>query len=121
LGKGLGGFYKVFIFLILMLLPLRGECGNWDYIEYGLYAGSVAALGCDLIATHRMLEQGNYELNPVLGRDPSDAKLVRYFIGGSVVRYIIADLLPKDWRKAFLSSGIVFNLTMTWHDRKLNK
>ena len=88
-------------------MMLGSQCysfDQWDTYDVMLYVGAEVALLADVYTTERGLDKGGHERNQVLGKYPSDTRLVMWFIGGSVGRLAVAHVLPSTWRKVYLGS-----------------
>jgi hypothetical protein len=51
-----------------------------------------------------------HETNALLGKNPSDARIRNYFIGGTALHAGIAKALPNEWRPWWIGGGIVLQL-----------
>ena len=69
-------------FIVVVLVVALSGCAHlkphprkWTKGEKALLCVSVVAAGADYYTTERFLDRGYEELNPVLGKHPSDTKL----------------------------------------------
>lgn len=60
-----------------------------------------------------------YEMNTLLGRHPSRAKVNAYFASGIVLHVLIARMLPEKWRHAFQYGCIGWELGIVSHNYSL--
>lgn len=89
------------ITILLLLVPnlAWSLCDDWTRTDTNtalVFSGTVAA---DLYTTKRVLEDGGYETNPLLGKHPSDQTLA--LAGAAAISgYLVgACLLPQPWRE----------------------
>lgn len=60
-----------------------------------------------------------YETNPMLGRRPSESRVNTWFLSMAFAQIGIANLLPRDWRRIWIGSGIVLEASMTAHNEAI--
>lgn len=105
------------IIVALCLLAGPVHAGEpWDAVDATLGATAAAALVVDWRQT-REIRAPMIETNRILGEHPSTARIDGYFIGAALVGYLIADALPRPWRRAFLTGGAVIELTVVRKNR----
>lgn len=61
------------------------------------------------------------EVNPLLGKHPSNAEINRFFIAGALLHYAIAKTLPSEWREPFQYLGIGLEIGVIGHNFILSK
>lgn len=61
-----------------------------------------------------------YETNPLLGRHPSDTKIVAYFIGAGFAHNAITKKLPTEYRAAWQYGWAALEIGTIIRNRKLN-
>jgi hypothetical protein len=94
---------KIILFLLIpTVLNAFEPFHDWDAWDKGLYAASLTASAADMYTTHRAIQNGAYERNPFLPEHPSPQRLATHWLLCAAGKYIIADLLPGQWRKPFL-------------------
>ena len=82
---------------------------RWTIYERLLGLGSVVFSGLDCYTTLGMLSNpDNWELNPILGRHPTNREVVFYMILSQVVVLWIADRFPR-LRKYILGLKFLMN------------
>ena len=107
----------VLLFLLLTSCAIR----PWTKQEKILLGVSCLAATTDIYTTTRFLDnQHNWEINPILGRNPSDTEVITYMISSQIVTIILAHFIPK-YRKWILgiktglnTTGTMNNLTLDW-------
>jgi len=96
-------------FLILLLIFLT-SCASVEWSRADKACG-VFYLGghtMDMVSTEDMLDRGHYEMNPILGKHPSDTEVMAYGIATTCIVLIVADQVGKystKLRKAILLVG----------------
>lgn len=61
-----------------------------------------------------------YETNPLLGRHPSDVKIVAYFIGAGFAHNAITKKLPTEYRAAWQYGWAALEIATIIRNRQLN-
>jgi hypothetical protein len=61
-----------------------------------------------------------YETNPLLGRHPSDAKIVAYFIGAGFAHNAVTKALPTRYRAMWQYGWAALEIGTIIRNRKLN-
>jgi hypothetical protein len=80
---------------------------SWSSREVALAAVLGAALLTDVQQTHRGIDRGLLELNPLIGPHPSHGQLDTYALSAAVVLFGGSAVLPRGrWRTAALIAGI---------------
>lgn len=59
---------------------------------------------------------GMYETNPLLGRNPSDARIRNYFLASGVAHLGITYLLPRQYRSAWQWGTMAIELGVVAHN-----
>lgn len=89
--------------IILFFSQPATAADKWDKIDISLGVAATALKVLDWRQTKFAMESGNYfEMNPLLGRYPSQNKIDAYFALSSLLQFGIAHYLPSVWRKAWL-------------------
>ncbi len=96
-------FGFVFTLIILFGAP-ASAVDKWDRTDCILLGTMVAAEIIDWRQTRRIAEQPDryWEINPLIGRHPSQDRVDQYFLISAVVKVGIAHVLPSQWRKIWL-------------------
>lgn len=84
----------------------------WTESDWKREAIFAAAVVADLSLTSVGREQGAREWNPLLGREPSHARVWSVGLSGIVFHAAVARLLPRDWRDAWQAFGITLELAV---------
>lgn len=96
----------ILIFLILLPSSLSAF-DKWDEVDITMETAFIGLLAYDTLQTLDIKNHnGMYETNIILGEHPSDSKIIIYSISSAVLQFGIAHILPSDWRKAWIASGI---------------
>jgi len=62
----------------------------------------------DMTTTMQILNDDGYEMNPLIGKHPSDERFVFFMVGSETLTIILAHIFPKH-RKEILSGKLVIN------------
>ena len=81
--------------IIISILILTG-C-SWSMQDRALLVASIGASYADYRTTTRILDEGGYEMNPLIGKHPSDGELAVWMISSEVLVILLAHYYPK-WR-----------------------
>ena len=112
-------------FLLLSLLSFSAYAADdWDTTDKVLGATALtfelADLGQTISISHSCHDNDTplvySELNPILGTCPKVSSVVQYFAASILVSGLIADALPSNYRKAFLTGAILFEFDMVEHN-----
>lgn len=109
--------------LLLALTLLTGYAQAADPFTKGQVAG-IAALG---LVTYQDYKQtldiknhpGMYEVNPLLGRHPSDERVRNYFVGASLTTLAVLYVMPSKYRKYVIVGGLAMELSVTQGNKRL--
>lgn len=75
---------------------------EWSPAEYRLLASALAAQAADARSTQRIEAEEGGELNPILGKHPSNAEINRYMLATALAGTGIAHMLPDSMRASAL-------------------
>tara|TARA_B100001093_G_scaffold498449_1_gene546565 strand:- start:68 stop:445 length:378 start_codon:yes stop_codon:yes gene_type:complete len=50
-----------------------------------------------------------YEKNPILGKHPSEAHVVAYFVARGFAHYHLTNIIPQEYRNLFHGVNIIYN------------
>ncbi len=113
---------KILIALVLMVPVFAHAQENrawwhdgweWTTTDTVLEGAFVAAGMVDLIQTQQWLRPvkpghlGHYEMNPLLGRHPTDPELYRYWAASFAIHAAVSYALPKPYREMWQSITLV--------------
>jgi hypothetical protein len=108
---------KSIAILVILLLPLPAMAFEpWDSTDKTLFAVAALATIADGITTYNTLKNGGCERNPALPDHPRASSVAAYCAAGILAQYIVADILPSTWRKAFLSCSAAVEIGFTVHN-----
>ena len=66
--------------------------------------------GIDMLQTLEIANNDNYyEKNKILGKHPSEAEVVTYFIARGLVHYQATRMIPQRYRNLFHGYNVVYN------------
>ena len=88
----------VLVALWIVSLPAicKAETKPWTTGEKTVLAWSIAAVAADMFTTCRMLDNPyNYEMNPALGRHPSDGRVVLHLSISHLICVAISHWVPR--------------------------
>ena len=106
--------------LIVIAVILTSGC-SWSKFDTALGVTSTVATAADIYTTTQLLNNpGNYELNPILGKHPSDTKVIMVLATSQVITLVIAHFFPtiRPWLlggKTVINTGwAIHNLQLDW-------
>ena len=105
--------------LLIIILCLLTGCASWSKQEKVAGVFFLAAHTANYYSTQGMLDKSNYELNPVLGKYPSDKKVAVYFSLTGAGALIVAHFW-KEARQWILWGYGGVNAAWVIHDRGLD-
>ena len=98
-------------------LPARKPWTKWDKALGAFYLAGHTA---DALTTERALDNpNNYEMNPILGKHPSDTEIAVYMAGTTILVLIVADRIPRIRKPLLLMLGII-GTTWAVHNSRLD-
>ena len=105
--------------LILVKFAYAGD--DWDSASKYLAGSALASTLADWSETRYIAKHPDefYEANRVLGKHPTTGKVDAYFAGSIALTYFIADQLPSNYRKIFLGSISVVEISFVNHNKSL--
>lgn len=89
--------------LLLLLWTIAcapAQAAPWTVEQKYLEAGYFAVMYLDYKQT-LIIAEGNDEVNPMLGSNPSDEKVAKYFMQAGLAHLALAHVLPSKWRTRF--------------------
>ena len=112
-----------FIITFIIILLLFTSCASsrsWNKQEKIAAGFFLVAHSADAITTSRAINNGNYEMNPILGKYPSDTEIGIHFSITAIGALILCHFYP-DLRKPFLYSCGAVNSLCAIHNYNLNR
>lgn len=102
-----------YILVVAIFMFLVARCAQADdltpkeKVKEGVF---ISMLVVDGVMTHQWLKSdpGHYELNPILGKHPSDKALVLGCVIGSSLHVLAVELLPESLRSPFQDISLSF-------------
>ena len=128
---------KYLVIIILLILPsITHACNQWTKQNTGLETAYQITHFLDYLQTSEIVRNDKYyELNPVLGKYPSQVSVNEWFATMSVAHYSISCYLPANYRKSWqgitllmqgllvfsnASKGLIFQINF-WQGFSLGK
>lgn len=96
---------KLIVILAILCLPLSAHAykfaDNWTKTDTAYQGVVITALAVDMGQTLYISKNPNkyYEMNPLLGKHPSQDKVIGYFLGGMIAHTAFAMALPPTYRR----------------------
>ena len=76
--------------------------------------------GIDMLQTLEIANNDNYyEKNKILGKHPSEAEVVTYFIARGLVHYQATRMIPQRYRNLFHGYNVVYNYNVIRDNHQL--
>jgi len=102
--------------IILLLLTSCAWNKAWEKatpVEKGLYACLVATTVTDMVTTDKVLDQGGYELNPLLTKHPNNEALYVFAVSKLIINTVFGYYF--DWWRLWgwgtsCAGGIAFTI-----------
>ena len=88
-------FVVFVIFVLFFCLCWLPFARAWDKVDTSLEAGFIATCAVDYFQTRWMIKNNYYELNPILGKHPSETALDIYMPCAIILHGVISMALPK--------------------------
>ena len=109
------------IFLFGLLPSLCEARDPWEGSDYMLAGAALAALAVDWGQTRNVAKnpQRFAETNPILGPSPSVGKVDAYFVGAMIGTVALAHLMPRDYRRLFLTGTLTVELAAIEQNRSI--
>lgn len=125
--------YKVIIALLLIFSCSVSKAeGILDWQTYGVNTEPLTkedkigitlfnvAQGIDMLQTFEIVgDDRYYETNPILGKYPSYAEVLGYFVIRGVAHWKITELIPQKYRKAWLAVSIIPQIDTIHNNHKI--
>lgn len=107
-------------FIIGLLLTACASPRPWTKKEKIAAGFFLIAHTADAITTSQLNDNGNYELNPLLGKHPSDTEVCIYFSITAIGALTLSHFYP-NLREPLLYGYGGLNTGLAIHNHKLNK
>ena len=103
--------------LIIFVIFISG-C-SWSKSDIAWGVASTLATGADVYTTSQFLENpSNYEMNPILGKHPSNSEVFVVLATSQIIVLTIAHFYPK-LRPYILSGKTAINTSFAIHNSRL--
>ncbi len=120
----------IYCTLLLLAMPVSAcaadDWFSWDKTNTILQVPMTLTMTVDMMPTLSIdyysgspTDPGAYEVNPILGRHPSDSEIVTYFVGMLATRILVTWVLPPRWSHVFQGMFIVHDVGIIVHNRIL--
>ena len=103
---------SLFAVFVIMMVVSCSTTRKYTDIETALATCGVVAGGLDMITTDKLLDQGGYERNPILGSHPNDEALYMAYGTGLLIKFGLSELWP-DLRPWLWGGSCVVSTAMT--------
>lgn len=109
---------KYLVIILLLILPsITHACKQWDSRNTQLEVSYQIVHFLDYLQTSEIVENDSYyELNPVLGKYPSQANVNQWFATMSVAHYAISCYLPDKIRVPWQGITLVSTGLLVYHN-----
>lgn len=108
------------VLLSVLLLPVLANANDWTTQD--TYREAIVYIALALDATQTLdikRHQGMYETNPLLGKHPTDRKIIGYFLGVAAAHTGIAAILPTPYREYFQNGTIALELMVIGNNKRI--
>ena len=103
------------IIIIIFITGCSFHPRPWTSTEKTMMFASFGAAYADYQTTHDLLNRNGHENNPIMGKHPSDEKLVTYMLTSQIIATVLAHYFPK-YRKALLGGKTILNGSLAIHN-----
>ena len=110
------------IFSIVIIAMFLAGCANvrpWTKQEKVLLGASCLATVADMTTTLDMLDNGNWEINPMMGEHPSSGQVVLTMAATQVLTIIVAHYW-SDFRAWILGIKTGINTGFAFHNMRMD-
>ena len=104
--------------IIILILTGCGHSRPWTTGEKVLLGASVLASYADYRTTTNVLDNGGYEMNPLIGKHPSKERLALFLISSEVITIALAHYFPR-YRKFLLGGKTAINTGCAIHNSQV--
>ena len=104
-----------YLFIILLLFTGCATVRPWTNSEKMILGASCLAVAADMYTTLDGLHDGNYEINPIMGKYPSDGTVISIMALTQVTTIVLAHYFP-DFRTWILGIKTGINAGFAFHN-----
>lgn len=114
---------RLLITVLLLISPFTANAADsWSTYDKAFAGAFLGALGADYLQTRQISREPDrwYEQNnPLLGDQPSMARVNLVFLTTAVLTMGTAHFLPSKWRKVLLATGTVVEASFVAHNSRI--
>lgn len=107
----------------LLMLPLIAQAIETDPLTDAQKVGTGVMLTTIFLDYRQTKDIKNHpgftEKNPILGRNPSDGKIDRYFAAAALGSVAVVYLLPDEYRWYFIGGVVAMQLNVIGHNKRV--
>ena len=114
--------YRLLITILLLTSPFTANADSWTAADKAFAGAFLGALGSDYLQTRQISREPDrcYEQNnPLLGDQPSMARVNLVFLTTAVITMGTAHFLPSKWRKVLLATGTMVEASFVAHNARI--
>ena len=105
--------------ILILVLIFLSSCA-WNRTDKTIFATGMALKTIDCLQTIEIARNPDYyELNPIIGKHPSEEKVIAYFALGGLAYYLVADWVPEKWRTGWLSFWVGASSVCVFHNYRV--
>lgn len=99
----------------------RADEGSWNDTDKVLLTAVEASYYIDYRQTRQIAVNPRryYEHNQIMGEHPSVGRVNNYFLASAIGTYLLADVLPENYRRLFLSGALTVEVVTIVHNHKI--
>ncbi len=99
---------KLLVASVLALSALTCKADDWSKADTVRQTVVLTTLAVDMMQTLDIKNHpGLHETNPILGRHPSDHKVVTYFLVSAAAHTVLVQKLPAGWPRQSAQYGLI--------------
>lgn len=102
--------------LVGLAAPASGQ--RWNAGDRVAAAGAGVGILADCATTIAALNRGARELNPFLSERPGTAGVVEFCVWGAASTWLVADVVPRRWRRRLLWTVAAATLIVAVHNAR---
>lgn len=111
---------KIIILAALLSAWTRAHADEWTPADTTREAAYAVLMLMDWRQTQDIARHKNIdESNELLGEDPRNGKINRYFVAAGALQLAIAYSLPAEWRKVWQYAGIELEFATVNQNRRI--
>ena len=104
----------------VFLFPAIGLADEWTTQDSKLETAYFSLALVDWRQTQDISRHSELqEVNPILGKHPSNGKINSYFLCATITHFVISSYLPREYRTTWQESSILFEFAVVGHNARL--